>query len=134
LPAAAGRFRLTLVLWLAVVAALGAFAPQATKALAGAGWQANGSESVQVRELARQHFGGDAASALQVVVAADRPVTDPAVRGVIERATSLLAADPRVSEVVQPQPGVTLSADGRTAILLAGAKADATRWSAPPTS
>jgi hypothetical protein len=43
--AAAGRFRLTLALWLVVIAGLGALAPQAVKSLAGAGWQANGSDS-----------------------------------------------------------------------------------------
>ncbi|MFD8750207.1 MMPL family transporter [Kitasatospora sp. NPDC059577] len=121
---AAGRLRLVAVLWLVVVAGLGAFAPQVTSALAGAGWQANGSESVRVRELAEQHFDGNASSALQVVIAADRPVTDPAVRQVVDRAMALLRADPRISEVVPPQPGTTISPDGRTAVVLAGAKAD----------
>ncbi|MFC9327553.1 MMPL family transporter [Kitasatospora sp. NPDC057015] len=121
---ASARLRLVVVLWLAVVAGLGAFAPQVTSSLAGAGWQANGSESVKVRELAGAHFGGNASSALQVVVAADRPITDPAVTSVIERAGALLAADPRIERVVPPQPGVTVSPDGRTAILLAGAGAD----------
>ncbi|WP_037608397.1 MMPL family transporter [Streptacidiphilus rugosus] len=122
---AAGNLRVVTVLWLVLVAGLGAFAPQVTSQLAGAGWQANGSASVQVRDLARAHFGGNAATALQVVVAADRPVTDPAVQQVLHRATDLLRADPRVSEVVAPQPGATVSPDGRTAILLAGARSGA---------
>ncbi|MFE5326081.1 MMPL family transporter [Embleya sp. NPDC056575] len=121
---AAGRLRLVAVLWLALVAGLGAFAPQVTSALAGAGWQANGSESVEVRDLAQAHFGGNASSALQVVVAADRPVDDPSVRAVVDRATVLLRADSRIAEVIPPQSGVTISPDGRTAILLAGARAD----------
>lgn len=121
---AAGRLRLVAVLWLALVAGLGAFAPQVTSALAGAGWQANGSESVQVRDLAQDHFGGNASSALQVVVAADRPVDDPAVREVIDRATALLRTDARIAEVVPPQDGATVSPDRRTAIVLAGAGAD----------
>ena len=119
---AACRFRMVLVGWLVIVAALGAFAPQVTSALSGAGWQASGSDSVKVRTLAEQHFGGDASSALQIVVSANRPVTDPAVQGVIARATALAKADPQVSAVVAPQPGATISPDGRTAILLAGAK------------
>jgi putative drug exporter of the RND superfamily len=122
------RLRLVLVLWLAVIAGLGAFAPQATSALAGAGWQANGSQSVQVRELAQRHFGGNASSALQVVVTADRTtdrrVSDPAVQKTIAKATDLLKADPRISDVVAPQPGATISHDGKTALLLAGADAD----------
>jgi RND superfamily putative drug exporter len=121
--AAASRFRLTLVLWLVAIAGLGALAPQATKVLAGAGWQANGSQSVQARDLVQQHFGGAGSTALQVVVHADRPVSDPAVRTVLAQATALVQADPRVGQVVQPQPGATISRDGRTEVLLAGAKA-----------
>ncbi|MCF2530324.1 MMPL family transporter [Yinghuangia soli] len=121
----AAHLRLVVVLWVAVVAGLGAFAPQVTSALAGAGWHAEGSESVQVRDLAREHFGGNASTALQVVVHADRPVSDPAVQDVIGRATALLTADARITGVVPPQPGATVSPDGRTAILLAGAGAGA---------
>lgn len=118
------HFRAVLTGWLLIVAALGAFAPQVNSALSGAGWQANGSDSVQVRQLAQQHFAGNASSALQIVVAADRPVTDPAVQEVIARAEAIAAADPRISTVVLPQPGSTISQDGRTAVLLAGAAAD----------
>ncbi|NUR58327.1 MAG: MMPL family transporter [Catenulispora sp.] len=123
--AAARRFRVTLVLWLAVLAGLGVLAPKAMTGLAGAGWQADGSPSVQVRQLAEQHFGGAASTALQVVVHADgKPVSDPAVQAAAAKATALLSADHRVAGVVQPQPGVTVSRDGHTEILLAGAKAD----------
>lgn len=121
---AAGNLRLVVVLWLVLVAGLGAFAPQVTTALAGAGWQANGSESVRVRDLAQEHFGGNASSALQIVVEADRPVDDPTVQGVLERATVLLHADARIADVIAPRPGVTISPDERTAVLLATAGAD----------
>ncbi|MEU4686593.1 MMPL family transporter [Streptomyces xinghaiensis] len=121
---AAGHTRLVLLAWLVVVAALGVFAPQVNSALSGAGWQANGSESVKVRELAREHFGGNASSALQVVVSADRQVTDPSVRRVIAGVVRELEADDRVSEVIRPRPGATVSPDGRTAIVLGGAAAD----------
>ena len=64
------------VVWLLLIAGLGAFAPQVEHNLSGAGWQAEGSESVAARELAREHFGGAASSAIQVVVRSeDRPVT-----------------------------------------------------------
>ncbi|MET9761736.1 MMPL family transporter [Streptomyces sp. NPDC006372] len=118
------RLRLVLVLWFVLVVGLGAFAPQVTSALAGAGWQANGSESVTVRELAQKHFGGNASSALQVVVTADKQVSDPSVRKVIAEATALLEHDSRISTVVQPQAGATISRDGKAAVLLAGAGAD----------
>ncbi|MEU5045914.1 MMPL family transporter [Streptomyces griseorubiginosus] len=120
----ARRFRAVLAGWVIVVAVLGVFAPQVTTALSGAGWQSNGSESVAVRELAQQHFGGTGSTAIQVVVHADRPVTDPAVQTVLAKATKLLTADDRISEVVQPRTGVTISQDGRTAVLLGGAKAN----------
>ncbi|MEU9047721.1 MULTISPECIES: MMPL family transporter [unclassified Kitasatospora] len=119
----AGHFKAVLVGWLLVVIGLGAFAPQVTTALSGAGWQANGSESVKVRQVAEQHFAGNASTALQIVVTADRPVSEPAVQQVIGKAEAVAAADPRISTVVPPQPGATISRDGRTAILLAGAKA-----------
>jgi RND superfamily putative drug exporter len=116
--------RTVFLLWVVVVAVLGAFAPKVESALSGAGWQADGSQSVAVREIARQHFGGNASSAIQIVVHADKPVSDPAVQHVIARAESLAQADSRVAAVVPPQPGATISPDGHTAVVLAGAKAD----------
>ena len=60
--------RLTTVVWLLVIVGLGVFAPKVEHNLSGAGWQANGSESVAARELAQEHFGGQGSSAIQVVV------------------------------------------------------------------
>ncbi|WP_344665468.1 MMPL family transporter [Catenulispora yoronensis] len=119
--AAATHLRLTLILWATTVIALGALAPQALKSLAGAGWQANGSASVQVRDLVGDHFGGAGSTALQVVVKADRPVSDPAVQSVLARATALLHADSRIGPILAPQASSTISADGKAAIVLAGA-------------
>ncbi|MFC8717860.1 MMPL family transporter [Kitasatospora sp. NPDC057198] len=117
------HFKAVLAGWLLLVVGLGAFAPQVTSALSGAGWQASGSESVRVRTLAEEHFAGNASSAIQIVVAADRPVTEPAVQQTIAEAGKIAAADARISTVVAPQPGATISQDGRTAVLLAGAGA-----------
>ncbi|MGW1617067.1 MMPL family transporter [Streptomyces sp. NPDC002285] len=119
------HFRRVLVGWLVVVAVLGAFAPQVTSVLSGAGWQSNGSESVRVRELAEEHFGGNASYAIQVVVRSEQHrVSDPSVQEVIGRVTGELRSDDRISEVVAPQPGVSISRDGRTAVVLGGAAAD----------
>ncbi len=60
--------RATLVVWGLVIVVLGVFAPRVESELSGAGWQADGSESVAVRDLAVDHFGGNASSAIQVVV------------------------------------------------------------------
>ena len=51
--------------------------------------------------------------------------TDPQAQTVLSRATTLLKADHRIREVITPQPGFSISQDGRTAVLQAGANADA---------
>ncbi len=117
--------RVVTVSWILVVVALGVFAPRVEKELSGAGWQANGSASVEARELARTHFGGQASSAIQVVVHRDDgPVTEGRGAEVIAAVTARLEAEPRIADVVAPQAGATLSQDGKTAIVLAGAGAD----------
>ena len=120
------HLRAVLLIWLFVLAAFGAFAPQVQSALSGAGWQDSGSSSVKAREVIAKEFQGLGSTALQVVVRdADRPIAqDPAAQKVLADATRLLEADARVSTVTQPQPGVSLSQDGRTAILQAGAADD----------
>ncbi|MFC9786975.1 MMPL family transporter [Rhodococcus sp. NPDC127528] len=120
----AGRARWVFGVWLIALVALGAAAPSVFSSLAGAGWQANGSESVQVRELAQEHFGGNSSAAVQVVVHSDtKPVSDPAVQQVLGEATAVFRADPRFGEVIAPQPGMSISPDGHTGILIAGANA-----------
>lgn len=117
--------RLVTGVWLLLIVGLGAFAPQVEHNLSGAGWQADGSESVAARELARESFGGNASSAIQVVVhSTDGPVTEGAGRDVLTRVTAVLEREPRLADVVAPQPGATLSQDGSTAIVLAGAGVD----------
>ncbi len=117
--------RLVTVVWLLAIVGLGAFAPQVEHNLSGAGWQADGSESVQARELAREHFGGNASSAIQVVVrSTDGPVVEGEGEDVLAEVTRILEAEPRIADVVAPMPGATLSQDGTTAIVLAGAGAD----------
>ena len=117
--------RLTAVVWVLLIVGLGAFAPRVEAELSGAGWQADGSESVAVRDLAEESFGGNASHAIQVVVRSDEgPATEGAGAQVLAEATRILEADDRISQVVKPQPGSTLSKDGSTAVLLAGADAD----------
>jgi RND superfamily putative drug exporter len=122
----AGHLRFVVLAWVAVLALFGAFAPQVEHALAGAGWQDSTSPSVQARALVQKEFQGLGASALQVVVVDQRAplATDPAGQAVVNRAASLLRADPRVSVVVPPRAGLSLSANGRTGVITAGANAD----------
>lgn len=120
----AAHTRLVIGVWLIALVALGAAAPSVFTSLAGAGWQANGSESVQVRELAEQHFGGNSSAAVQVVVHSNSlPITDPSMQQTLAAATEIFSADPRFGEVVAPQTGMTISPDGHTGIMIAGANA-----------
>lgn len=117
--------RLVAVGWLLLVAGLGVFAPAVEQNLSGAGWQADGSESVTVRELAQEHFGGNASHAIQVVVhSTDGSLQDGDGPQVLDAVTRALESEPRLGEVVAPTPGASLSADGATAVVLAGAGVD----------
>ena len=99
--------------------------PRVERSLSGAGWQADRSESVAVRELVQQHFDGQGSYAIQVVVHSDGPpLTEGDGPQVIARVSQMLDRESRLTEVVQPVPGVSVSADGRTAILLAGSGVD----------
>lgn len=116
--------RITAAVWVLLVVGLGIFAPKVEHDLSGAGWQADGSESVAVREAAQTYFGGNASSAIQVVVQGDEPLTGARGQEVLDEVTAMLEADPRIAQVFAPQPGVTVTEDLRTAVVLAGAGAD----------
>jgi RND superfamily putative drug exporter len=122
----ATHLRAVLVIWAVVLVGFGIFAPKVQSALAGAGWQDSTSQSVAARNLIARDFAGLGASALQVVVVDYRaPIaSDPGARAVMSHVTQLLRSDPRVSTVVAPQAGVSVSPDGRSAIITAGAAAD----------
>jgi putative drug exporter of the RND superfamily len=123
---AAEHLRAVVLLWLVVLAAFGAFAPKVEHALAGAGWQDSTSQSVQARTVVQRDFAGLGSSALQVVVVDHRaPIAgDPVARAVLGDVARTLRADPRVSAVELPRPGLTLSRDGRTGVVIAGARGD----------
>ncbi|EGD56603.1 putative drug exporter of the RND superfamily [Gordonia neofelifaecis NRRL B-59395] len=110
--------------WILIIIGLGVFAPSVEKSLSGAGWQAQGSDSVAARELAVEHFGGNASSAIQVVVKGDQRLTGEPGAKVLSQVHDVLASDPRISQVLDPTPGATLSPDGSTAIVIGGAGAD----------
>jgi RND superfamily putative drug exporter len=116
------HFRVVAIAWALVVVALGGLAPRVEHALSGAGWEATGSPSVKARHLIDRNFSGLSSSALQVVIHSDtRTVDDPAFRQAITSAETSLKADRRVSQVVSPRPGQSISPDGHTAVIQAGA-------------
>ncbi len=111
--------------WAVLAVGLGFFAPRVEHALSGAGWQANGSESVEVRDLVQSEFGGLNSTGLMVVVhSPEQTVSSPAFRRTVRDVTAELEADDRISTVAQPAAGSTVSADGHTAIIMGGAAAD----------
>jgi len=119
------HLRQVLVAWLVILVGFGFFAPKVESALAGAGWQDSTSQSVAARHLIRRDFSGLGSSALQVVIT-DRsaPVLeDPAGRATVARVESILRSDKDVSVVVPPQPGQSVSGDGHTVVVEAGAGA-----------
>jgi putative drug exporter of the RND superfamily len=123
---AATRRRWVFIAWAIVAVGLGVLAPRVETTLSGAGWQANGSESVETRERIDSAFAGAGAYALQVAVHSEElTVTDPAFRRTLAQAEAMLAADPAVSRVIPPRPGQTISRDGQTAVIFGGAAEDA---------
>jgi putative drug exporter of the RND superfamily len=123
----ADHVRSVVVVWVVVALALGAFAPRVETVLSGAGWEASGSESVQARDLVQANFAGLSSSALIVVVHSNSlTATDPAFRATVARVTGLLRANEDVASVQAPQAGSSISADGHTALVTAGAQGDPT--------
>jgi RND superfamily putative drug exporter len=124
---AADHARAIAVAWAIAAIVLAAFAPKVETALSGAGWQADGSESVQARTLIERSFAGRSSSALIVVVhSASATTSAPVFREALRGVERVLAGDARVASVQRPRPGATISADGHTAVVTAGAKGDPT--------
>ena len=131
----ATHFRLVVAAWLLIAVAAGVFAPRVEQALSGAGWEATGSESVQARTLIDKNFSGLSSSSLMVVVhARASKLGDFRFDRAVRRVEGTLRRSDAVSVVVPPRRGVSVSADGRTAIVQAGAARDSTVWSAPRTT
>ena len=124
---AADHVRAVSIAWALIAVALAVFAPKVETALSGAGWQANGSQSVQARALIQKNFGGLASSAPIVVLhSSNLTANEPAFRSTVGKAEAILRSDSRISTVVSPRPGVSISRDGHTALIVAGAKQDPT--------
>ena len=124
---AADHIRAVIAVWAIVAIALAAFAPKVETALSGAGWQADGSESVRARTAIERGFPGLSSSALTVVVHSPSATTSaPEFRRTVRRVERVLAADHRVASVQPPRPGADVSRDGHTAVVTAGANGSPT--------
>jgi RND superfamily putative drug exporter len=121
----ATHFRVVLVGWLLIAVVLGFLAPRVETALSGAGWEATGSQSVQARRLIDKNFHGLSSYGLMTVVySSARTVADPSFRAAVTNVERTLRTDRAVSTVVAPAAGVSISRDGHTAIVQAGAARD----------
>ena len=119
----ADHVRVVAIAWAVLAVALGLFAPKVESALSGAGWQANGSESVQARSLVQRNFAGLSSSALMVVLHSQQLRSgDDGFRQTISRVESILRANNQVASVQRPRAGSSISADGHTVVVMAGAK------------
>jgi RND superfamily putative drug exporter len=118
----ATHFRVVLLGWLVVALVLGFFAPRVETALSGAGWETTGSQSVQARNLINKDFQGLSSYALMTVIySPNHTFTSPTFQSVLARVESTLRADKAVKSVIAPASGVSISRDGHTAIVQAGA-------------
>ncbi len=122
----ATHFRVVVIGWAVIALGLGFLAPRVEKALSGAGWEATGSESVQARKLIDRNFQGLSSYGLMVVVHSPASsIGDPNFDSTVAAVERRLRSDSAVRSVVGPQPGVSISPDGHTAIVQAGAAKDA---------
>jgi putative drug exporter of the RND superfamily len=118
----ATHFPMILAGWIVLALGLGFFAPRVESSLAGAGWETTGSQSVRARNLIDTYFHGLSSYALLTVVhSPTRTVGDPSFAAVVARVERMLRSDSAVSSVVAPTPRVSISRDGHTAIVQAGA-------------
>lgn len=118
------RKRRSVIIWWAVLAiGLGVFAPSLEHALSGAMWEVNNSDSLEVRDILDEQFGGLSSQSAVVVVHSDlRPVDDPAFQAVIAEASAILENEESFGTPMPPQPGM----DGQTVMIQAGALANPT--------
>jgi putative drug exporter of the RND superfamily len=124
----ASHVRAVVLVWVALAVVFGAFAPRVESALSGAGWQANGSQSVRARALIQSQFGGQSSSALMVVVHSPALTNhDHAFSETVKRVEGILGGDPAISSVAPPRRGVSISRDGHTAVVMGGAARNPTR-------
>ncbi len=115
----------TFAIWALIAVGLGFLAPRVETALSGAGWEATGSESAAVRKQVDASFGGAGAYGLQVAVHSESLVaTDPRFQRTVASVERTLAADAAVGKVIPPEPGVSVSRDGHTAVVRATAAED----------
>jgi putative drug exporter of the RND superfamily len=118
----AGHGRFVALAWAALALPLAVLAPRVEHALSGAGWEASGSESVEARALIDREFDGLSSSGLMVLLHSDTlRAEEPAFARAVAAVEERLRGEDGVAAVVGPREGVSVSRDGHTAVVQAGA-------------
>ena len=114
--------RAVMIIWLVATVAAAPLAMTLTGALSGAGWEAQGSTSVEVRDEIRRDFPQLGAEAAVVVVHQDEPfAADPAaLEAVVAELDGAPGAASVVDPLAQPEEAGLISPDGRTAMVPVG--------------
>jgi RND superfamily putative drug exporter len=103
--------------WFLLAGAMALFAPKVDHALSGAGWQAQGSESLEAREVITEQFGGLSSQSAVVVVSSETLTADaPAFQAAVAEAKALIAASEAFDGPVVEQSGP----DAQTVMIQAG--------------
>jgi RND superfamily putative drug exporter len=116
--------RIVAFAWVGIFVSLAVLAPRAEQALSGGGWQADGSESVQARQLIDRHFAGQGSYALAVVVSSrTHDSVSPVFHATISRVVGLLRHDRAVAAVRWPRGPESIAPSGRLVVVRGGAAA-----------
>ncbi len=123
---AAQHRRRTIVLWALVVLVAAPLAATLTGALSGAGWEAQGSTALEVRDELRRDFPQLGAEAAIVAFRQDDPIADDPAG--LETLVAALADSPGARSVVdplaQPPEAGLISPDGRAALVPVALESD----------
>ncbi|MFC9970402.1 MMPL family transporter [Spirillospora sp. NPDC127200] len=113
------------IAWVVVLGIAGALVPRFADTLTGSSLEVQGSQSARAERLLGEKFGGGVTEDVVVVFdSSSRPATDPRFRAVVERGLAELKRRPGVVRVQDPYAGKLISADGRTALAVAGLSGD----------
>ena len=114
--------RFVMLTWLVATLAAAPLALTLTGALSGAGWEAQGSTSMQVRDEIRRDFPQLGAEAAVVVFHQRDPIADDpaALTSVVADLQGAPGAESIVDPLAQPPEAGLISPDGRTAMIPVG--------------
>ncbi|MCB0995757.1 MAG: hypothetical protein KDB21_11735, partial [Acidimicrobiales bacterium] len=113
------RRRTVIVLWIVAALAAAPLALTLTGALSGAGWEAQGSTALKVRDELRQDFPGVPAEAAIVVVRQDVPIAEDSsgLAGVVAALADAPGAAAVADPLQMPPDAGLISPDGVTAMI-----------------